>query len=265
MAQRFNPPPNWPTPPAGWTPPQGWSPDPAWGPMPAGWQLWVDGGPAAAYGSGGAGIAAVSAPGAVNRPWFARHMILTGLGALVVVILLAQAFGGGAPKKSASGSASVTPAATTPSQEASPPPPSATTEPPKVEAKAAIGTAVADGKFQFTVNAIKCGETKIGDEYLNKTAQGNFCLVDVTVKNIGDVPQTFFGDNQYLFNSAGQKYSADSSAAMYLKDSNSMYEEINPGNSLRGTVVFDIPADAVPASIELHDSAFSGGATVGLL
>ena len=42
MAERFNPPPNWPLLPEGWTPPPGWSPDPEWPPVPAGWQLWVD-------------------------------------------------------------------------------------------------------------------------------------------------------------------------------------------------------------------------------
>ena len=41
MAQRFNPPPNWPPPPSGWSPPRGWLPDPAWGPPPTGWPLWV--------------------------------------------------------------------------------------------------------------------------------------------------------------------------------------------------------------------------------
>jgi hypothetical protein len=41
MAQRFNPPPNWPAAPAGWTPPAGWKPDPTWGPPPPGWQLWI--------------------------------------------------------------------------------------------------------------------------------------------------------------------------------------------------------------------------------
>ena len=43
MTQRFNPPPNWPTPPRGWNPPAGWAPDPAWGPPPPGWQFWVSG------------------------------------------------------------------------------------------------------------------------------------------------------------------------------------------------------------------------------
>ena len=44
MANRYNPPPNWPPPPAGWSPPPGWQPDPSWGPPPDGWQLWIDDG-----------------------------------------------------------------------------------------------------------------------------------------------------------------------------------------------------------------------------
>ena len=40
LAQRFNPPPNWPSAPPGWVPPTGWQPDPSWGPPPPGWQLW---------------------------------------------------------------------------------------------------------------------------------------------------------------------------------------------------------------------------------
>jgi hypothetical protein len=39
--QRFNPPPNWPTPPEGWSPPPNWQPDPSWGQSPEGWQYWV--------------------------------------------------------------------------------------------------------------------------------------------------------------------------------------------------------------------------------
>jgi hypothetical protein len=45
MADRYNPPPNWPRPPADWSPPPGWKPDPAWGPPPYGWQVWVDDSP----------------------------------------------------------------------------------------------------------------------------------------------------------------------------------------------------------------------------
>ena len=57
---------------------------------------------------------------------------------------------------------------------------------------------------------------------------------------------------------------ADTEAAIYLKDSNTLYEEINPGNSLKGTLLFDVPKGIKPAKLELHDSAFSGGVDVRL-
>lgn len=41
-------------------------------------------------------------------------------------------------------------------------------------------------------------------------------------------------------------------------------EEINPGNTVKGTLVFDMPKGTEPASIELHDSPFSDGITVQL-
>jgi hypothetical protein len=42
----------------------------------------------------------------------------------------------------------------------------------------------------------------------------------------------YFEDNAKLFNAEGQEYSADSAAAIYLEDSASLFEEINPGNTL---------------------------------
>jgi hypothetical protein len=52
---------------------------------------------------------------------------------------------------------------------------------------------------------------------------------------------------------------------MYMGDrAQTLWEEINPGNVLKGIVVFDIPRNAEPTSLELHDSMFSGGVTVSL-
>lgn len=42
------------------------------------------------------------------------------------------------------------------------------------------------------------------------------------------------------------------------------WDNINPGNAVDVSLVYDMPAGAVPARIELHDSMFSGGATVEL-
>ena len=51
---------------------------------------------------------------------------------------------------------------------------------------------------------------------------------------------------------------------MYLDDTRSLLEEINPGDSLTGVVVFDIAVDTLPAGVEVHESASSDGVTVAL-
>nr|WP_238345688.1 DUF4352 domain-containing protein [Actinopolymorpha cephalotaxi] len=134
----------------------------------------------------------------------------------------------------------------------------------KVEKTAGIGDPVRDGDFTFTVTKVTDGPARIGDEYLNTKPQGKFVFVHVTVENHGKEAGTFFGDNQYLVDTQGRKASADSEAAVYLKDAQSLLEEINPGNKLSGVVIFDVPKDATPASLELHDSMLSGGVKVAV-
>lgn len=127
-----------------------------------------------------------------------------------------------------------------------------------------IGDPVRDGKFEFTVTNIETGVAEIGDEFLGKKAQGQFVLVHLTVENIGDEAQTFFGDNVTALDAEKREFSTDTEAAIYLDESNSFINEINPGNSSKGIVVFDVPRDVKLTALELHDSLFSGGVTVTL-
>jgi len=130
---------------------------------------------------------------------------------------------------------------------------------------AKIGAPVRDGKFEFTVTAVKCGIAKIGDSVLNKTAQGQFCEVTLTVKNIGKEQQTFDGSNQQAFDAAGTKYSNDGTAELYANSASQTFlEAINPGNQVSGIVVFDVPKTTKLTRLELHDSAFSGGVSVDI-
>lgn len=130
------------------------------------------------------------------------------------------------------------------------------------ESKATIGTEVRDGKFAFTVSNIKCGVSKVGSGSFSAKAQGQYCVVTMNVTNVGDEPQTFFGSNQKLFDTQGREFASDTTADLYDSDSQTWLKDINPGNSLTGKVYFDVPKDAEIASIELHDSAFSGGVKV---
>ncbi|GIG60490.1 hypothetical protein Lfu02_48620 [Longispora fulva] len=148
------------------------------------------------------------------------------------------------------GSAVAAPAAT---KAPAPPPPS-------------IGTPVRDGKFEFVVKKVECGVDQVGGDYLNKSAQGQFCLVTLSVKNIGNKPQTMSDSNQKGFGANNARYSPDSTASLYANPDSAQvwYTEINPGNEVTGLIVFDIPKDGQLLSLELHDSLFSGGVKVKL-
>jgi hypothetical protein len=54
-----------------------------------------------------------------------------------------------------------------------------------------MNTPATDGKFQFTVTSLKCGATQVGPKDFGQKAQGQFCLVGVTVKNVGDTAELF--------------------------------------------------------------------------
>ncbi|MDB5169922.1 MAG: hypothetical protein JWN82_318 [Candidatus Saccharibacteria bacterium] len=179
-----------------------------------------------------------------KQSWFKRHKVLTVILALVVIGILASALGGGDGSKGKSSNTAKADTATV----------------------AKVGEAARDGRFEFTVKSVECGKTVVGDNpYLTKTAQGQYCLLNVSVKNIGDKAQTLFSSNQKLLNAQGQEYSADDTATIYAAPSGASWlNDINPGNSVDGTIVFDLPKDQTPASAELHDSALSGGVKVNL-
>lgn len=186
--------------------------------------------------------------------WFGRHKVLTVIGALIILAIIGSA-------SSTSNNSSSTNSSQTSSNKSST---SNTKKPAQTQAK--IGEAANDGKFSFTVNSFKCGETSVGDQYLNKTAQGQYCRLNISVKNIGNEAQTLDTDSQYLYNDKGQKYSSDSSATIYAAPSSNSpwYASVNPGNTITGDILFDIPKGVTPTYAVLHDSSLSGGVKVSL-
>lgn len=182
--------------------------------------------------------------------WFKRHKILTGILVLLVIGIVGSAAGGG-NKTATNNSGSSTTANKAESN--------------KVQT-IKVGEAARDGKFEFVVKGIKCGETSVGtNQYLTKTAQGQYCLLSVNVKNIGNEKQSLFSANQKLLDGANKEYSADDTATLYAApQGSSWYSDINPGNSVEGTIVFDVPKDVTLTIAQLHDSVYSGGVKVNL-
>ncbi|GIM88834.1 DUF4352 domain-containing protein [Paractinoplanes toevensis] len=123
---------------------------------------------------------------------------------------------------------------------------------------------ITDGKFQFTVTGMKCGVPTVGGE-IGQKAQGQFCLIDVSIKNVGTAAEVFTDLSQAVYDAEGNQYSADSGASVYANaDYQTFLTEINPGNTVKGKLVFDLPAGTKPASILLHESTFTEGVKIPL-
>ena len=199
-----------------------------------------------------ADAAAAKAKAKALRPWFKKKRFIIPIAILAIIIVanVANAGGGSSSNTADSSSSSET-----------------TTEETKTEESkdAGLNTPVVDGKFTFTVTGFECGIPSVGSDMLGETAQGQFCRVGLVVENTGNEPQYMFADNQKAFDAEGREFSPSTSAMIYDGDAGAAWmTEINPGNSITGSLLFDIPAGATLTSIELHDSAFSGGVKVSL-
>jgi hypothetical protein len=128
-----------------------------------------------------------------------------------------------------------------------------------------MNTPISDGAFEFTVTGVKCALEKVGTGQLSQPAQGQYCLVDVSVKNVGKSPEVFSDIAQTAYDASGNQYSADSGAAIYAnKEYATFVAQINPGNAVTGKLVFDVPTGTRLESIVLHESLFSAGVKIPL-
>ncbi|WP_263121067.1 DUF4352 domain-containing protein [Cellulomonas sp. RIT-PI-Y] len=219
----------------------------AYGPPPQG-----PGQPMAPYGQ-------PTPPPVARKSWFAQHKILTGLGAVVVlIVVIAIAGGGGGDDGTTPGTAATQQAPATddgaaqaPAEDVAP-------------AEPGLNEPAADGTFSFVVTGVETGVAQVGGEYLTSQAQGQYTLVHLTVTNTGSEPQYMFASSQEATDAQGRTFSVDSTATIYAGETDAWASEINPGNQITGTLVFDIPADATLSTVTLHDSPFSGGVTVRL-
>jgi hypothetical protein len=210
--------------------------------------------PSAPYGQAGYYAQQPPAPKKSRKwPWI--------VGGVVALFLAVGLLGGGDKEKAQAGSSSPTSNAAAPLAQAAPAQPS-----PPAESAAPMNTPVRDGKFEFVVTGVQTGLTKAGDNmFLDTTPQGQFVVVSMKVTNIGNEPQGFSPSVQKLTDAQGREFENDTSAQIALGGSDiPVWDKVNPGNTVDVKVIYDMPTDAVPASIELHDSVFSGGEMVAL-
>jgi hypothetical protein len=88
------------------------------------------------------------------------------------------------------------------------------------------------------------------------------CQVNVKVNNIGQEARVFYPGQQKLFDEdeaphAGTKLLDKAGAEITPV-------RIGPGQSFSGSVMFELPKEAQPAELEVHDSALSYGVRIKL-
>lgn len=211
---------------------------------------WLD----ATTGQPAAGAPAPSGGGSKMWWW------IGGAGAaFVVLILIIAAVGSSGSKPQANTSASPAPVAPTATAAAPTPPPA------PAPASNDLNKPVRDGDFEFVVTSAKIVGPTVGTGYSKEKAQGTFFEATMSVKNIGDSQGSFFADNQKALNASNQQYAASFAASIVANgNASTIFSQINPGNSVTGKVVWDVPKGTTITKLELHDSAFSGGVTVNL-
>ena len=134
-------------------------------------------------------------------------------------------------------------------------------ETPKEESKeeekvAGIGEKATVSDVTFTVNGVEeTNEIKSGNQFIdNATTEGKFIIADVSIENRQKEALTINSSFFMIKTADGTTYEAVSSAevTMAMGDTDFFLQQINPGLSKSGKVVFEVPADLDVSSAVLH-------------
>ncbi len=128
--------------------------------------------------------------------------------------------------------------------------------------EASLGEPVRDGRFEFAVRSVTCGQESVGTEPIVLRATGQYCLAAMTVKNIGNAPSGFTETDQRGIGPNGVTYAPDTAAGLLVASGPAAFDDIDPGNQISLTLVFDIPGNSTIEKVELRDSSTSAGVVV---
>ena len=134
-----------------------------------------------------------------------------------------------------------------------------------VQTSVGMDEPVRDGVFQFTANGVRCGVQEIGtpDDYQQPT--GQFCVITLTIKNVGTSPGVFADAIQRAYGPGGVWFSSDSAAAFYANPDPTIFlNDINPGNHVKALVVYDIPPSGHILRLEVHENPSTRGAIINI-
>ena len=122
-----------------------------------------------------------------------------------------------------------------------------------------------EGTLSVSVTKTECGVTSVGPPDLPLPAEGEFCLVSLTVQNTGKEERLLDPGAQRAVDLLGRSHKVAEQAAVFVNDQDpSLLDEIPPGTIRQGVVPFDVPKGARLAAFMLHQAPWSTGVRVPL-
>lgn len=176
-----------------------------------------------------------------QRNWFAKHKILTGVLVIILIVIISSSSGNknkGTSTDTTQGSNNKTT---------------------QTESIGKIGEAVNANDLSFTVTDISKAKS-LGNSYSKKEAQGTFNVITLTIKNTGKETVTIDSSMLKVTDSQGRKfdYSIEGQTAKGLAQGkvDLFLQQVQPGLSVTGDIVFDLPDDASDLKLIVKGSMF---------
>ncbi len=118
----------------------------------------------------------------------------------------------------------------------------------------------------YKVTSVRTAKA-LGDGYTRVEANGTFLVLNVSLTNGKNKPATILSNALQVIGNNGSSYSTSDDAWLAVSDQLILLEEIQPGLTESGTLVYDLPSDAVAgAQLEVRDlfSSAKGRVKLGL-
>jgi hypothetical protein len=116
---------------------------------------------------------------------------------------------------------------------------SVTTALPSSAASSALPKTVSSGDFKWTFKSLKCGIRKLGGSYINTTADGQFCILYASAKNMTKKSHYLNDSDVMLVDSSGNEFEPNSGMTMYM-DCVFFLNKVSASNTKNGCLVYDV-------------------------
>ncbi len=119
---------------------------------------------------------------------------------------------------------------------------------------AGIGESVTAGDVEWQVTNARQA-TQLTSEFM-EPKQGNFVVVDFAFTNNGTEPVTLDGESLSLIDGEGRTFKTDTETFGYIDPAKDIFlDQVNPGVSQQGEVIFTVAPDASDFTLEAGDTA----------